>query len=130
MAARQKKKGRAGTDLEVTVHTVGGVFGDDRVTRISNQTLTVTNHGEVEARQELPPAAQAEVAELAKEVAELTVPSPAESGYVDDGGTTTIEITLPDAQQQRIVLNAGDDAPQPVWDFLEGVDRARHAGNE
>lgn len=128
MAAR-RRKAKAGTGLEVTVRTVGGVFGDDRVTRISNQTMTVTNHGEVEARQELPPAAQAEVAELAKEVAELTVPPPAESGYVDDGGTTTIEITLPDAQQQRIVLNAGDDAPQPVWDLLDGVDRARHAGD-
>jgi len=128
MAARPRKA-KAGTDLEVTVRTVGGVFGDDRVTRISNRTMTVTNHGEVEARQELPPAAQAEVAELAKEVAELTVPPPAESGYVDDGGTTTIEITLPDAQQ-RIVLNAGDDAPQPVWDLLDGVDRARHAGDE
>jgi hypothetical protein len=127
MAARQKKA-RTGTDLEVTVHTVGGVFGDDRVTRISNRTLTVTNHGEVEVRQELPPAAQREVTELAKEVARLPVPPTAESGYVDDGGTTTIEITLPDAQQ-RIVLNAGDDAPQPVWDFLDGVDRARHAGS-
>ena len=129
MAAR-RKKGKAGTDLEVTVRTIGGVFGDDRVTRISNQTMTVTNHGEIETRQELPPAAQAEVAELAKEVAGLTMPPPAESGYVDDGGTTTIEITLPDAQQQRIVLNAGDDAPQPVWDFLDGVDRARQAGDQ
>ena len=129
MADRQRKKAEAGTDLEVTVHMVGGVFGDDRVTRISNQTVTVTNNGAVEARQELPPAAQAEVAELAKEVAGLTVPPPAESGSVDDGGTTTIEITLPDAQQ-RIVLNAGDDAPQPVWDFLDGVDRARQAGDQ
>ena len=126
--AAGRKKAKAATDLEVTVHTVGGVFGDDRVTRISNRTMTVTNHGEVESRQQLPPAAQAEVAELAKEVAELTMPPPAESGYVDDGGTTTIEITLPDAQQ-RIVLNAGDDAPQSVWDLLDGVDRARHAGN-
>jgi hypothetical protein len=129
MAAR-RRKAKAGSGLEVTVRTVGGVFGDDRVTRISNQTMTVTNHGEVETRQELPPAAQAEVAELAKEVAGLTMPPPAESGYVDDGGTTTIEITLPDAQQQRIVLNAGDDAPQPVWDFLDGVDRARQAGDQ
>ena len=92
------------------MRTVGGVFGDDRVTRISNQTMTVTNHGEVEAEQELPAAAHAEVTELAQEVAGLTVPPPAESGYVDDGGTTTIEITLPDAQQ-RIVLNAGDERP-------------------
>ena len=128
MAAR-RRKAKAGTDLEVTVRTIGGVFGDDRVTRISNQTMTVTNHGEVETRQELPPTAQAEVAELAREVAGLTMPPPAESGYVDDGGTTTIEITLPDAQQ-RIVLNAGDDAPQPVWDFLDGVDRARQAGDQ
>lgn len=128
MAARRKKAKGAATDLEVTVRTVGGVFGDDRVTRISNQTLTVTNHGEVEAEQELAAAAQAEVAELAQQVAELTVPPPAESGYVDDGGSTTIEITLPDAQQ-RIVLNAGDDAPQPVWDFLDGLDRARQTGS-
>jgi hypothetical protein len=126
--AAGRKKAKAATDLEVTVHTVGGVFGDDRVTRISDRTMTVTNHGRVEARQELPPAAQAEVAELAKEVAQLTVPPTAESAYVDDGGTTTIEIILPDAQQ-RIVLNAGDDAPQSVWDLLDGLDRARHAGN-
>lgn len=128
MAARRKKAKAAGSDLEVTVRTVGGVFGDDRVTRISQGMLTVTNHGEVEAEQELAGAAHSEVAELAQQVAGLPVPPPADSGYVDDGGSTTIEITLPDAQQ-RIVLNAGDDAPQPVWDFLDGLDRARRASS-
>lgn len=124
---RRERGEPAGDDLEVTVRTVGGAFGDDRVTRISNRTLTVTNHGEVEAEQELAAATRAEVTKLAHDVAELTVPPPAESGYVDDGGTTTIEITLPDAHQ-RIVLNAGDDAPEPVWELLDGLDRARREG--
>ena len=127
MGRRKGPEPAGDADVEVMVRTVGGVFGDDRVTRIANRTLTVTNHGRVEAEQELPAAAQAMVAKLAHDVAELTVPPPAESAYVDDGGTTTIEITLPDASS-RIVLNAGDDAPEPVWELLDGLDRARRAG--
>lgn len=122
--ARQPKA-KESPDLEVTVHRVGGVFGDDKVTRVQHKTMTVTNHGAVEVQQELPDVAHEEVTKLAHEVADLTMPEPPESGYVVDGGTTTIDITLPDAHQ-RIVLNAGDDAPQQVWDLLDGLERARH----
>ena len=111
-------------DLEVTVHTVGGVFGDDRLTRVAEQTMTVTNHGAVEARRELPDGAHQEVAKLARRLAGVEMPEPAESGYVPDGGSTTIEVNLPNAHQ-RIVLNAGDDAPQPVWDLLDRLERIR-----
>jgi hypothetical protein len=128
MARQKKPQGKSG-DLEITVRTVGGVFGDDRVTRLTNRTLTVTNHGKVEAEQKLAAAAQAEVSELAREVAGLTVPPPAESGYVADGGSTTIEITLGSSASQRIVVNAGDDAPQPVWDLLDSLDRARRSAS-
>lgn len=122
---QQRKPTRKAPDVEVTVHTVGGVFGDDKVTRVARQTMTVTNHGKVEAERALPAGAQAEVSKLAHEVAELTMPDPPEAAYVPDGGTTTIEISLPEAHQ-RIVLNAGDDAPQPVWDLLDGLERVRH----
>ena len=109
----------------LTVHKLGGVFGDDVVTRVARKKMTITNHGAVEAERELPDDAHEEVSKLAQEVAELTVPDPPKSEYVDDGGTTTIEITMPDAHQ-RIVLGAGDDAPQPVWDLLDGLERARY----
>ena len=121
MPRRTKKS----PELQVTVRKVGGIFGDDRVTRVARKKMTVTNHGAVEAERELPDVAHEEVTKLAREVAGLTMPDPREPGYVDDGGTTTIEITLPEARQ-RIVLNAGDDAPQPVWDLLDGLERARH----
>lgn len=124
MAPRRQKGNKAAPDLEVTVHKVGGVFGDEKVTRVTQQKITVTTNGAVEAERELPDDAHAEVRKLARKVAELTVPERAEAAYVDDGGTTTIEITLPDASQ-RIVLNAGDDAPQSVWDLLDGLERAR-----
>lgn len=121
----QRRKARSTEDLVLTVHKVGGVFGDDVVTRVARKKMIITNHGAVEAERELPDDAHEEVSKLAQEVAELTVPDPPKSGYVDDGGTTTIEITMPDAHQ-RIVLGAGDDAPQPVWDLLDGLERARY----
>ena len=121
----KRPKANKSADLEVTVHTVGGVFGDDKITRVKHKTMTVTNHGTVETQQELPDVAHEEVTKLAHDVTDLTMPEPPESGYVVDGGTTTIEITLPDAHQ-RIVINAGDDAPQPVWDLLDGLERARY----
>jgi hypothetical protein len=52
------------------------------------------------------------------------MPEPADSGYVPDGGSTTIEVNLPDAPQ-RIVPNSGDDPRQPVWDLLNGLERIR-----
>ena len=111
--------------MEITVHVVGGVFGDDRMTRIQGRMVTVTNYGAVEVERELPTDTIAELTRLARVVTGLTLP-PARPGYVDDGGTTTIGITLPDTFAQ-IVLNAGDDAPRPVWDLLDAVDRAGRA---
>lgn len=121
----RRRKTKKAPELEVTVHKVGGVFGDDRITRVARKRMTVTNHGAVEAERALPDGAHEEVTKLAREVADLALPDPREPGYVDDGGTTTIEITLPEARQ-RIVLSAGDDAPQPVWDLLDGLERARN----
>jgi hypothetical protein len=112
------------SDLEVTVHTVGGVFGDDRLTRVADQTMTVTNHGAIEAQSELPDSAHQEVTKLARRLAGVRMPELADSDYVPDGGTTTIEVNLPNVHH-RIVLNAGDDAPQPVWDLLDGLERIR-----
>lgn len=122
---RRQRKRTTTPEMEVTVHTVGGVFGDDKITRVARKTMTVTNHDTLEAERELPDVAYEEVSRLAQKAAELTVPDPPESEYMPDGGTTTIEITLPNAHQ-RIVLNAGDDAPQPVWDLLDGLERARN----
>ena len=112
--------------MMITVHVVGGVFGDDRMTRIQGRTLTVTNRGAVEAERKLRADTVAELTRLARVVADLNRSPSAEPGYVDDGGTTTIEITLPDISA-RIVLSAGDDAPRPVWDLLDAVDRAGSA---
>ena len=122
---RRQRKRTTTPEMEVTVHTVGGVFGDDKITRVARKTMTVTNHDTLEAERDLPDVASEEVSRLAQKAAELTVPDPPEAEYVPDGGTTTIEITLPNAHQ-RIVLNAGDEAPQPVWDLLDGLERARN----
>ena len=112
--------------MTITVHMVGGVFGDDRMTRIQGRTLTVSNRGAVEAERGLRADTMAELTRLARVVAELDRSPSAEPEYVDDGGTTTIEITLPDISAQ-ILLSAGDDAPTPVWDLLDAVDRAGRA---
>ena len=37
-----------------------------------------------------------------------------------DGGTTTIEISA--KKSARIVLAAGDDAPEPIWALLDSVE--------
>ena len=58
-------------------------------------------------------------------MADLELPAPAPPKAAVDGGTTTIEITedvTDDRVHRRIVLSAGDDAPEPVWALLDTVE--------
>ena len=98
-------------------------MADDRVNRVQYKTMTGTDHGAVEPERELPDVAHGEVTRLAHEVAALTVPEPAESGYVLDGGPPPLR--SPSLARTSGSSSTPDDAPQPVWDLLDGVERAR-----
>jgi hypothetical protein len=105
--------------VRVTVSIVGGIFNDDRVFALADDQLTVTDHGKTHSHSGLAPSALDRVWQLADEVAELPVPQRKGSDAVD-GGTTTIEIAA--KKPARIVLAAGDDAPEPVWALLDSVE--------
>src|SRR5918995_2543747 len=105
--------------VRVTVSIVGGIFNDDRVLALVDGQLTVSDHGKSHSHSGLAPLALDRVWKLANEVAGLPVPRGAGSDAVD-GGTTTIEIAA--RNPARIVLAAGDDAPEPVWELLNSVE--------
>ena len=98
----------------------GGLFGDDVLTSVDGDELTVHEAGEQRASRQLPARSAKKVRELARQVAELgEFPSKAEPA--DDGGSTTIEID-DDAAHRTIVIAAGDDPPSLVWDLLDTVE--------
>jgi hypothetical protein len=101
------------------VSIVGGIFNDDRVLALADDQLTVTDHGKTHSHTGLAPSALRRVWQLADEVAGLSVPLGKAADSVD-GGTTTIEISAKKAA--RIVLAAGDDAPEPIWALLDSVE--------
>jgi hypothetical protein len=101
------------------VSIVGGIFNDDRVLALADDQLTVTDHGKTHSHSGLSPSALDRVWQLADEVAGLPVPQGKGSESVDEG-TTTIEISAKKAA--RIVLAAGDDAPDQIWALLDSVD--------
>jgi hypothetical protein len=105
--------------VRVTVSIVGGIFNDDRVLALADDQLTVTDHGKTHSHSGLAPSALDRVWQLADEVAGLPLPLGKAADSVD-GGTTTIEISAKKAA--RIVLAAGDDAPEPIWALLDSVE--------
>ena len=105
--------------MRVTVSIVGGIFDDDRVLALADDQLTVTDHGKTHSHSGLAPSTLDRVWQLADEVAGLPVPQSKGSDAVD-GGTTTIEIFAKKAA--RIVLAAGEDAPEQVWALLDSVE--------
>ena len=106
--------------VKVSVHVTGGVFGDDLLTAVNGDELTVHEAGEQLVSRQLPARSVARVRQLARQVAELDVVSHAEPAV--DGGTTTIEIDDDDARHRTIVVAAGDDPPGVVWDLLDTVE--------
>jgi hypothetical protein len=105
--------------VRVTVSIVGGIFNDDRMLALDDDQLIVTDHGRTHSHIGLAPRALDRVCKLADEVAGLPAPRGTASDAVD-GGTTTIEIA--GKSPARIVLAAGDDAPEPVWELLNYVE--------
>jgi hypothetical protein len=115
--------------MRVTVSTTGGVFNDHRVLSINNRELKVTERGKLQSNRRLAPADADHVSDLAATVAGLELPAPAPPKAAVDGGTTTIEIaedvTDDDTDgrlHRRIVMSAGDDAPEPIWALLDTVE--------
>jgi hypothetical protein len=110
--------------VKVTVHVEGGVFGDDTVTSVTDDEVTVRDAGELRVTRQLPASSVDRVRQLARQVADVTiVDQPAAKAI--DGGTTTIAID-DEAHRRTIVLSAGDDPPNVVWDLLDAVE-ALHA---
>lgn len=111
--------------MRVTVSLTGGVFNDHRVLSINDRELKVTERGKLRSNRRLAPADADHLSDLAATVAGLELPAPAPPKAAVDGGTTTIEIAedVTDGRvHRRIVLSAGDDAPEPVWALLDTVE--------
>lgn len=105
--------------MRLTVSVAGGVLNRDRVLSVDDHELRVAEDGEVRAHRRLARADVDHLHDLAARVADLDLPPSKPGEYAVDGGTTTIEIAEP--VNQRIVLSAGDDAPEPVWALLDAV---------
>jgi hypothetical protein len=105
--------------VRLTVSVAGGVLNRDRVLSVDDHELRVAEDGEVRAHRRLARADVDHLRDLAARVAGLDLPPSKPGEYAVDGGTTTIEIAEP--VNQRIVLSAGDDAPEPVWALLDAV---------
>lgn len=105
--------------MRLTVSVAGGVLNRDRVLSVDDHELRVAEDGEVRTHRRLARADVDHLHDLATRVAGLDLPPSTPGEYAVDGGTTTIEITEP--VNQRIVLSAGDDTPEPVWALLDAV---------
>ena len=105
--------------MKVTVQVTGGLFGDDVLTSVEGDELTVEEDGKVRARRHLSRRSATALRTLVRQVAELDVVSKAEAAV--DGGTTTIEID-DGSEHHTVVVAAGDDPPQAVWDLLDEVE--------
>jgi hypothetical protein len=105
--------------VRLTVSVAGGVLNRDRVLSVDDHELRVAEDGEVRAHRRLARADVDHLRDLATRVVGLDLPPSKPGEYAVDGGTTTIEIAEP--VNQRIVLSAGDDAPEPVWALLDAV---------
>jgi len=115
--------------MRVTVRVTGGVFDEHRVLTVNDRELKVTERGELRSNRRLAPADADRLRDLVATVTDLELPTPAPPKAAVDGGTTTIEIAeddtddVPDDRRhRRIVLSAGDDAPEPVWSLLDTVE--------
>jgi hypothetical protein len=115
--------------MRVTVSVTGGVFNDHRVLSIDDRELKVTERGKLRSNRRLAPADADHLRDLAATVADLELPAPSPPKAAVDGGTTTIEIAedatddvTDDRVHRRIVLSAGDDAPESVWMLLDTVE--------
>ena len=115
--------------MRVTVSVTGGVFNDHRVLSVDDRELRVTERGKLRSNRRLAPADADHLRDLAATVVDLELPAPAPPHAAVDGGTTTIEISedttddaTDDRVHRRIVLSAGDDAPEPVWALLDTVE--------
>ena len=108
--------------MRLTVSVAGGVLNRDRVLSVDDHELRVAEDGEVRAHRRLARADVDHLHDLAAQVAGLDLPPSKPGEYAVDGGTTTIEIIeITEPVNQRIVLSAGDDAPEPVWALLDAV---------
>jgi hypothetical protein len=115
--------------VRLTVSVAGGVLNSNRVLSVDDRELRVAEDGKVRANRQLASADVDHLHDLAAKVADLDLPASESTEYAIDGGTTTIEIADDSAHtvRRRIVLSAGEDAPEPVWVLLDAMDELSRA---
>ncbi len=116
--------------MRLTVSVAGGVLNSNRILSVDDRELTVAEDGKIQANRQLASADADHLHDLAAKVADLDLPESRSTEYVVDGGTTTIEIaddTAGETVGRRIVLSAGEDAPEPVWALLDAMDALARA---
>jgi hypothetical protein len=114
----------------LTVSVAGGVLNSNRVLSVDDRELSVAEDGKIRANRQLASADVDHLHDLAAKVADLDLPASESTEYAVDGGTTTIEIAddaAGDTVRRRIVLSAGEDAPEPVWALLDAMDALSRA---
>ena len=116
--------------MRLTVSVTGGVLNSNRVLSVDDRELSVAEDGKIRANRQLASADADHLHDLAAKVADLDLPASESTEYAVDGGTTTIEIADYAAGEtvgRRIVLSAGEDAPEPVWALLDAMDALARA---
>ncbi len=111
--------------VRLTVSVAGGVLNSNRVLSVDDRELSVAEDGKVRDNRRLTSADADHLHDLAAKVVNLDLPASRSAEYAVDGGTTTIEIAddaAGDTVRRRIVLSAGEDAPEPVWALLDAMD--------
>jgi hypothetical protein len=119
--------------VRLTVSVAGGVLNSNRVLSVDDRELSVAEDGKVRTNRQLASADADHLHDLAAKVADLDLPASTSTNYAVDGGTTTIEIADDSAHtvRRRIVLSAGEDAPEPVWALLDAMEAlSRSSGAE
>lgn len=106
--------------VEIVVHTIGGALGLDRVVEVAEGKVTVTERGEARTAA-LAPDERARIDRAAARLATVSPDAIAPLEDVVDAGRSEIAIASGGART-ALVVPAGAEAPDAVWDLLEVVD--------
>lgn len=108
--------------MEISVHTQGGLFGDDHITKIHRNEVLVVENGQTQLQGHIGKRRARKIAAIARQVATLPESEPA-TAYIIDAGYTEVNIAA-EGLKRHLRLPSGADAPDEVWNLLEAVDAA------
>ena len=106
--------------VKVSVHVTGGALGLDRLVEVVDGVATVSEKGEARTTI-LAPEQVARLDTAADRLAQASPAAIAPLPDVADAGQSEIAITDGETNTS-LVVPAGADAPDEVWDLLEVVD--------